>query len=193
MTSNQSLPSSEKENKITICVSGDPGSGKSTACKPVAIELGLDYVNFGSIFRGLAKEKGMDFIAFNNYVVNHPDIDRELEKRQIDAIKKGNVVLEGRLSTYAAIQANIPAFKIYLATNKETQAKRLQERDGGTIKKTAEEALWRHNLLVEKFKKLYGFDFTDHNHYDLVIDTSNMSRTETVDKMLAGIETWQEK
>ena len=63
---------------MIITISGNPGSGKSTAAKSVAKLLGADRIYAGGILRTMAKEKEMNLQEFLAYIVNHPEIDKQV-------------------------------------------------------------------------------------------------------------------
>lgn len=43
----------DKENKITVAVDGPAGSGKSSVCRKVASDTGLNYIDSGAIYRAI--------------------------------------------------------------------------------------------------------------------------------------------
>lgn len=161
-----------------IAVSGDPGSGKTTVCEPLARTLGIRRVYFGQIVRDMARERGMPLMEFEAHLRLHPEIDRALEARQVAEAKEGNVLLEGRLSAWAAREAKVPALCLYLSARPDVQAQRLSKRDGADTAQAHMDALKRHASLIERFREFYGVDFTDPALYDRIIDTSDMTPDE---------------
>lgn len=169
------MPESPHRPPLVIAVSGDPGSGKTTVCEPLAVALGIRRVYFGQIVRDMAKERGMPLLAFQGHLDEHPEIDRALEARQVAEAQEGNVLLEGRSSALAVRQAGVPALKLFLAVRPEVQAQRLAGRDDASPEQAHVDALTRQSGLVRKFQGIYGTDFTDPSLYDRVIDTSDMT------------------
>ena len=88
----------DRVTKLVIAVSGDPGSGKTTVCAPLAWHLGIRRVYFGQIVRDMAIERGVTLMEFQAYLEAHPELDTALEERQIAEAKAGDVLLEGRMS-----------------------------------------------------------------------------------------------
>lgn len=43
----------DNKNKITVAVDGPAGTGKSTVCRKVASDTGLNYIDSGAIYRGI--------------------------------------------------------------------------------------------------------------------------------------------
>ena len=108
-----------------ITISGTPGSGKSTIAELLEENLSLPYVYSGMIFRELAKKYKMSLADFGQYCEQHDTIDRELDDKQVQILKKGNVLLEGRLAGWLAVINEIPAYKIWIdASQPASQSRR---------------------------------------------------------------------
>jgi CMP/dCMP kinase len=163
---------------VRITLSGTPGSGKSTIAERLHEQLSLPYVYSGMIFRELAKERNMSLADFGSYCETHDDIDQELDEKQVTILKKGNVILEGRLAGWLAVLNNIPAFKIWIDAKPSIRAERIVEREGGNIKKQHEKLLNRQKSEQIRYKKYYDIDVMDTSIYDLCIDSSNKSPQE---------------
>ena len=58
----------------------------------------IKMVYVGAIFRELAGIYNMSLSEFGEYAEDNPDIDHELDIRQVEIAKQGDVILEGRLS-----------------------------------------------------------------------------------------------
>ena len=97
---------------VTITVSGTPGSGKSTIAHLLHEKLGIKYVNSGMLFRETAKKYKLSLAEFGKYCEKNSKVDKELDERQVEILKKGNVILEGRLAGWLAFKNNISSFKI---------------------------------------------------------------------------------
>ena len=95
----------------TITISGTPGSGKSTVARLLSKNLGLKYVYSGLIFRNLAKKYQMKLEDFGKFCEQNEKVDRELDEYQLEILKEGNVLVEGRLAGWLAFKNNIPAPK----------------------------------------------------------------------------------
>jgi len=132
---------------VTITISGTPGSGKSTVAKLLEKKLGIRYVYSGMIFRQLAEEHNMTLEEFGKFCEKNSEIDKKLDERQLEILKKGDVILEGRLSGWLAHLNNIPAFKVAIDTDLETRARRIVKREKGSIQKRKDETLKREVQL----------------------------------------------
>lgn len=120
---------------MSITISGMPGSGKSTVAELLKDKLGLRYVYSGMIFRETAKKYNMSLEEFGKYCEKNSKIDKELDDRQLEILRKGGVILEGRLSGWLAHRNKIPAFKVSLVADLDTRAQRIVKREEGSIEK----------------------------------------------------------
>ena len=166
---------------VIITVSGTPGSGKSTVAQLLEKKLGLKYVYSGMIFRELAIKHKMGLDEFGKYCEDHSEIDKELDSRQLEILKKGDVILEGRLSGWLAYRNDIPSFKVLIDADLETRAKRVVNREEGLTEKRKKEIKEREKCEAKRYKKFYKIDLKDKSIYDLVIDSTNKSPNEIVE------------
>jgi predicted cytidylate kinase len=166
---------------ITITISGNPGSGKSTVAELLEKKLGIKYVYSGMIFRELAEKYDMTLEEFGKYCEDNSDIDKELDDRQLEILKKGNVILEGRLAGWLAHSNNISAFKVAIIADIDIRANRILNREKGSVEKRKKEILERERSENNRYKKYYNFDLKDTSIYDIVIDSGNKSPQEIVD------------
>ena len=159
----------------TITISGLPGSGKTTVARILEKETGLEYVYSGQIFRSLAQKYHMTLEAFGQYAETHEKIDKELDDFQVSVLKKGDVIVEGRLAGWLAYQHNIAALKVMLEADLSTRTSRIVNREPGDLKHRKQEIQKREQSEARRYKKYYGIDISDLSIYDLVIDTSDKS------------------
>jgi len=166
---------------VTITISGNPGSGKSTVGKLLEKKIKIKYIYSGKIFREIAKKYHMSLEEFLIYCEKNKEIDQELDNRQLEILQKGNVILEGRLAGWIAHRNNIPALKIILKANIDTRAKRIVKREEGDIKKRKKEILDREKSEFNRYKKYYNIDLNDISIYDLIINSEGKTPEEIVD------------
>ena len=180
--------------KHIISITGDLASGKITVTRYLQEELGYEIYKNGERFRNMAKEMGMSVSDFGDYVEKHPEIDRRLEEL---ATKYGeehdNFIIDARLGFYSVPQS----FKIYLKVDPDEGARRAfgdQDRKAtenfATVEEYKADMLRRYNGENQRYINLYGVDRADMNNYDLVVDTTNMTREEVRDKILEEYKKW---
>ncbi|MEF8879844.1 MAG: AAA family ATPase [Candidatus Thermoplasmatota archaeon] len=172
----------------TITISGTPGSGKSTVARKLRNKLDLEYVYSGMIFRDMAKKHDMTLSEFGDYCEKNPEIDKELDKKQLNILKKDNIIVEGRLAGWLTYQNEISAFKIMLDADIDTRAKRIVKREGGNVKQRKKEMINREKSEAKRYKNYYSIDITDKSIYDLVIDTSDKPPDEIVEIILQNLD-----
>ena len=166
---------------VSITISGIPGSGKSTVAELLKDKLGLMYVYSGMIFREMAKKYNMSLEEFGKYCEKNSKIDKELDDRQLEILREGDVILEGRLSGWLAHRNKIPAFKVSLVADLDTRAQRIVKREEGSVEQRKKEILERERSEFLRYKKYYKIDIKDSSIYDLVIDTGDKTPEEIVD------------
>ena len=175
----------ERMSKPTvITISGEPGSGTTTIAKLLNEELKLELFFIGETFRVLAREYKMSLPEFGKYADTHPEIDFELDKRQVARAKRGNVIMEGRLSGWLMRKNNIKAFNIYLMADLAIRVKRIMGREEKSYDQVEREILEREKCEMDRYKKIYNIDYSDPVHYDLIIDTSNLTPEQIVKKII---------
>ena len=173
---------------VLITVGGLPGSGTTTTCRLLKEKLGLDYVYAGQIFRDLARENGMTLGEFGRYCEDHPEVDRELDARQLELMHSGDMIVEGRLSGWLAQENDISALTVWLWAPVDVRAKRLVNREGGDPGERRQEMLEREFSEAKRYKSFYGVDIDDQTIYDLVIHTEDRPPEQVVEAILAALE-----
>jgi len=166
---------------VTITISGTPGSGKSTVAKLLEEKLGVKYIYSGMIFRELAEKYKMSLEEFGKYCEENSEIDKELDNRQIEILKKGDVILEGRLAGWIAHLNSIKALKVAIITDLETRAQRIVKREKGSVEKRKKEILGREKSEAKRYKNYYNIDLNNRSIYDFVIDSGNKTPEEIAD------------
>jgi cytidylate kinase len=170
-----------------ITVSGTPGSGKSTVAELLHKKLGVTYVYSGIIFRETAKKYKMSLEDFGKFCEKNSEVDKELDEKQVKILKKGNVILEGRLAGWLAYRNKIPSFKIFIDANLNTRVKRIINREDGDIKKRKNEIIERERSESTRYKKYYDIDIDDISIYDLVVDSTEKTPEEIVNLILEKV------
>ncbi|RLE66132.1 MAG: cytidylate kinase [Thermoprotei archaeon] len=158
------------KKRLTIAISGQPASGKTTYAKFIAQKYNLRYVSSGQLFRAYARERGLSFIELHKLAERDPSIDKEIDKRALEEAKRGSVVIEGHLAAW--IVKDFANVKIFFKAPLQVRGRRLAERDKKTLEEAIREILFRERSNKERAKKYYGIDLNDWSIFDIIIDTS---------------------
>ena len=169
---------------VVITISGTPGSGKSTVAELLRNKTGIKYVYSGMIFRTFAEEYNMSLEEFGKFCENNCSVDKKLDSRQVEILKKGDVILEGRLSGWLAYKNNIPALKIAITADLDIRVSRIVKREEGNVKKRKKELIERQRSEEARYKKYYNIVLNDMSIYDLVIDSGDKTPEEIVEIIL---------
>ncbi|GHU64667.1 cytidylate kinase [Spirochaetia bacterium] len=169
-----------------IAISGKSGCGNTTVSRLVSEALELRFINF--TFRSLAAEKGKDLKEILALAASDDSWDKEVDSRQVEmAREKGGCVLGSRLAIWMLPEADL---KVYLTAKPETRAKRIQNREGGDLKKIAEFTAGRDKQDRERYLRIYNIDNDVYTFADIVIDTDELEAREITELI---IEKWKEK
>lgn len=199
---------------MIIAVDGPSGSGKSTISKKIAEILGISYIDTGAMYRILAlylKENNLEFIKEilkninikqekNIFYLNGRDVSKLIRENDIAKMasdisklkevreymveeqrklgKEKSIILDGRdITTVVFPNAD---YKFYLTASLEQRAKR----------RYLENNKVDFEVLLEDMKKRDYQDSTRENSPlkiakdAVIIDTTNMTEKEVVNKML---------
>ncbi|MFW6120973.1 MAG: (d)CMP kinase, partial [Petrotogales bacterium] len=123
----------------------------------------------------------MSLEEFGSYCENHKEVDEQLGRYQLEILKRGKVIVEGRITGWIAHRNHIPSTKILLKADLDIRASRIVKREGGDIEKRKKEILDRENSETARYKKYYNINLSDTSIYDLVIDSSEKTPDEIVE------------
>ena len=168
---------------IKIAISGKSGCGNTTVCRILADVLELRFINF--TFRSLAQEKGLELKEILVLAAEDDSWDKEVDNRQVEiAMEKGGCVLGSRLAVWMLPEADL---KVYLRAGPETRARRIQAREGGSLKHIEEFTEERDKQDHERYLRIYGIDNDDFSFVDMVIDTDDISPSDIAEKVIQEI------
>ncbi len=183
--------------KNIISLGGDLASGKGTVSKILMEKLNYGIYRNGEYARQLAKELGIDITGFNQYVKEHPEIDRQIEKSAAEYAKNhDNFIIDARLGWYAVPES----FKVYLKVDIDVAAKRAFEdqkrketEQFETVEEQKQDMIKRFNLENERYWNLYKVHKEDLTNYDLIIDTTNKTPEQVAEQIEQQYIKWQKE
>lgn len=171
----------------TITVGGLPGTGTSTLCGLLQEATGKRYVYAGRIFRDEARRRRMDLAAFGALCQEDDSIDRALDARQMEILREGDVILEGRLAGWLAHRNRIHALKVWLVCDEPERIRRLVDRDGGTVVEQLDRTEARQRSEADRYFRYYGIDLGDLGPYDLVVDSTHKQPPQVLEEVLEAL------
>ena len=172
---------------MIITVGGSIGSGKSTLARMLAEKCGFKYLSVGGIMRSMAKERGISLLDMGRLAETDSSIDKELDKRQKELCAgscDAGCVMDSRLGAYL-LDAD---FKIWLDASPDVQAKRIAGRDKLSPAEAREQIAKRRASERVRYKGIYGIDLEDLSVYDLVLDTTRLTKEQMLEECVKAIK-----
>ncbi len=171
-----------------IVVSGDVAVGSSTLAKNLAKALGWKYLSAGDVSRQYHLDQN---IPLWNKAAVPEKFEKELDQHIFETLKEssGYVVDSHYASWFARDLEDI--FRILLTCDLKEVQKRVAGRKSTHYEKP-QEVLIRMQQLKDKFKKLYSDDnYEDPKFFNLVLDTTNSTPEETLEKALETLKSFR--
>ena len=170
---------------MRIAISSRSGCGNTTVTRLLSEKLGYPMINF--TFRQMAEERKMDFWDFCRLAETDYDIDRELDRRQVEmAMAVPDCVLGSRLAIWMLEKADL---KVYLRATPETRARRIFKREGGSYEERYAETMDRDKANTRRYMDIYGIDNTKPEAVaDILIDTDELSPDEIASMIIEAAE-----
>ncbi len=168
------------EAKKIITIAGKLGSGKSSTAKKIAKMLNYQHFSSGDFLRQIAQERNLSIKDLMIEAESDPQIDYDIDELLKSKGNEENLVIDSRLAYYWIPES----FKVYLDIDPEIAAKRMfydlesnesRQKSEHTIniEEMKKNMIERHQSDIKRYKNLYNIDHTNHNNFDLVIDTGN--------------------
>lgn len=163
--------------RVTVTVGGLAGTGTSTLCRLLAAHLDLPYTYAGSLFRQEAARRGLTLAEFGQLCQDDPSVDRSLDDRQLELLRQGGVLLEGRMAGWLAEHHDVDAFTVWVTCDEDERMRRIAGRDGGEVEAQRASTLAREASEQARFLDYHGADLSDLSIYDLVLDSTHLDPT----------------
>ena len=169
---------------VKIAISGKSGCSNTTVSRLVADALELRFVNF--TFRNLAQERGLNLKEVLELASKDDAWDKEVDTRQAAlAREEGGCVLGSRLAIWMLPEADL---KVFLTARPEVRAKRIQGREGDSLKDIAEFTALRDRQDHERYLRIYNIDNDDYAFADLVINADHIRAADIAEMIINEVK-----
>ena len=177
---------------VRITISGHPGSGTSTLVQLLSEEKGWSSLNGGELFRQEAKRRNMTLADFGELCKNDLDVDRELDallkQEMLRNDEQAPAIVESRLAGWWAYQLELEIPRIWLDVNEIERAKRVQDREGGSIESILKESEKRASVDAQRFLELYNLLPEQSEPYSHRIEATSLNPQEVLARVLEIVE-----
>ncbi len=157
---------------MIITIGGLAGTGTTTTAELLSEKLDIPYISAGSVFRDMARERGMSVLEFSEFAEGNDDIDKEIDKRQADLAKSSDdLIVEGRLSANF-VEADL---KLWLVTPFDVRSKRIADRESKSVDVAKKEIIIREESEALRYRDIHNIDITNMDIYDIIINTDTFN------------------
>lgn len=168
-----------------VTLTGPPGSGKTTAGRLAADQLGLEFVSAGAFFRAEAERRGMALATFSGLAESNPEIDRALDERMVE-LAGPNRFLEGRITGALLRRAGIAADCLLVTAREPVRIDRIAGRDGVPRDVAAAALKERERSEADRYRRYYGLEL-DRVPVDLTVDASDLPPDAVADRLASFV------
>ncbi len=138
----------------------------------------MELISAGEMFRQLAANRQLHLAQFSKLAEEDDAFDRWIdEKQREEAMKRDNLIIEGRLSGFLISNADL---KIWLKAPEEVRAKRIAVREHIAYEAALSAMKERECSEYTRYMRYYGIDLNDLTNYDLIIDSSRWTERDIV-------------
>ena len=179
-----------RDRLAKITISGHPGSGTSTLVKGLESALGWTSINGGDVFRSAAKDRNLSLSEFATLCKEDERVDRELDARLQSLIMEegGPEIVESRLAGWWAYRSHSPCIRLWLEVEANERARRVVNREGGTLEEQLDRIMERQQMDGARFKEMYQILPEDPEPYSHRIEASTMDIDQVIQSVLNLIE-----
>lgn len=172
---------------MIISLTGDLGSGKTSIASVLKEKYNYNIVTVGSIFRDIAKQRGVSVIELNKIAETDLTIDTYVDTKQAELNNStDNVILDSRLGWHFVPNS----FKVYVTVDIAEAAKRICNdkkrvaEQNSCEQDTIKAIITRQQLERNRYGEKYGVNLLDYNNYDLIIESTYAKSENVADEIM---------
>jgi predicted cytidylate kinase len=168
-----------------ITIAGKICTGKSTVREYLQDKLQWQGFSTGEIFRKYIKAHNLHLDRVEEQDQIGRDVDAMIQKRLRD---EQHLVIDTWIN--GVLSSKLPqVFKVMLTCNDDIRVARFVEREEVSVDEAKERIFNRENALLDKLSSMYGIDdILDPKHYNVVVDTSNLTINQIGDQIIAKMQ-----
>ena len=165
-----------------IVLFGFAGCGTTTIGKGLAQRCNFKFFSTGNIIRELAKERGETIYEFQKTMENDNSIDISIDKKSVEFSKKNKDFIFDSLLAWHFVE---DSFKIKLKCEDDVRFERISKRENISFEEAKQKTKKREEEHTFRYSKVYSnIKFPPNDDvFDLVIDTTNLTEKEILDKI----------
>jgi cytidylate kinase len=99
-----------------------------------------------------------------------------------------NVVADGRLTGQMLSREGVQAFKVWIDADIGVRSQRIAGRDRIGADEALRRIEKREEVERKRYSSIYGIDLDDLSAYDLVIDSSDLTPGEVLERIVDGLK-----
>lgn len=160
-----------------VAIGGPHGSGKSSVAKRLAIELDMNYIAAGDVFRQIAKERGLTMEEMSKAIHTEPELDQQIDDRTKKLGSVENTIVDAQLAAHFTPKNAI--LKMSINASFEIRCGRIAKRENHSLEEATSETKTREKSERQRFLDLYNIDVSDETVYDVIINNDRMNEEET--------------
>lgn len=173
---------------MKFTIGGSIGSGKSSVGMQLAKHFELDYISMGKVFREFGLKKGLDVTELTKNKLLLKELDSFIDDYQKNLNSSDNFLLDSRLGFHFVADS----IKIFFYCDVDEAATRIFSDDRksehySNVDELKQSIKFRDKDERSRFESLYGVDIRDPENFDIVIDTSRLSKEEVYEKLLKKV------
>ena len=166
--------------KKIITIAGKLGSGKSSTAKRIGRELDYQHFSSGDFLRKVAESRDMTIKELMFAAEKDPQIDHDIDSVLKEKAHEEDIIIDSRLAFHWIPES----YKVYLDIDPDVASQRMfddlqvnedrkRSEHSASLEDMKKNMIQRHDSDVRRYQNLYEINHTDHDHFDLVINTGN--------------------
>ena len=172
-----------------MIISGQRDVGKTTLIWSLEKKLNWPMFSVSQYLRDFHKVEGLQRKSQTELAKYDLILGQDIDNRIAELLKSEHrVIIESRVFHFVK-ESWLGVLKVLLTASDEVRVNRNAFREGIDVSKSRQRLLMKEDAWMQKMANQYGFsDFFEPKYFDLVIDTSDLTKEQVVEKVLDRIK-----